>query len=155
MGVRFLLPAILMNIFLLTVQITSQNKYPTIEEKTKGMEKHSGFFTFYWDSKEGAIWLEIDKLDEEFLYVNSLPRGVGSNDIGLDRGQLGGERIVKFERHGPKIFLVQPNYYYRAISDNVSERKAVEYHLQNRSCMAFKLKQRKEAKFWFTQVPFF
>ena len=69
---------------------------------------------------------EVDKLDTEFLYVNSLQAGVGSNDIGLDRGQLGDERIVKFVRSGPKLLLVQPNYKFRAISDNEDERLAVK-----------------------------
>lgn len=86
----------------------------------------SGFFDFWWDEKVGKIYLKIDKLDTEFLYVNSLAAGVGSNDIGLDRGQLGRERVVKFVRVGPKILLVQPNYRFRAESNNPEERKSVE-----------------------------
>src|SRR5690349_17712562 len=86
----------------------------TIAEKTLGMEKVPGYFTYYWDSKAGKIWLEIDRWDTEFLYVNSLPAGVGSNDIGLDRGQLGGQRVVKFTRSGPRVLLIQPNYAFRA-----------------------------------------
>ncbi|MCK4646624.1 MAG: zinc-dependent metalloprotease [Candidatus Aminicenantes bacterium] len=98
----------------------------SISKKTAGMEKYPGYFTFYWDAKEGKIWLEIDKFNMEFLYVNSLRAGVGSNNIGLDRNQLGRTRIVKFERVGPKVLLVQPNYSFRAISDNPDERRAVE-----------------------------
>lgn len=93
---------------------------------TRGMEKYDGFFPFYWDSKKGKLYLEVDKLNTEFLYVNSLPAGVGSNDIGLDRGQLGGERVLKFVRSGPKVLLVQPNYSYRAVSDDELERLSVE-----------------------------
>ena len=100
-------------------------KLPTIKEKTSGMKEYPGFFTFYWDNNEGKIWMVIDKLDSEFLYVNSLPVGVGSNDIGLDRGQIGGEKIVRFERSGPKILLMQPNYSYRA-SGNSAEKNAVD-----------------------------
>jgi len=101
---------------------------PTIAEKTAGMEKYPGFFTFYWDATGGKLWLEIpaDGFGAEFLYVNSLPAGLGSNDIGLDRGQLGGDRIVRFERSGPKVLLIQPNYDYRAVTDNAAERRAVE-----------------------------
>jgi hypothetical protein len=100
----------------------------SIAEKTAGMERREGFFPFYWDAKAGKIWLEIsaDRWGAEFLYVNSLTAGLGSNDIGLDRGQLGGERIVKFERSGPKVLLTQPNYDYRAVSKEVAERRAVE-----------------------------
>ncbi|WP_020530903.1 zinc-dependent metalloprotease [Flexithrix dorotheae] len=98
----------------------------TIANHTAGMQKFSGFFDFYWDENKGKIWLEIGEFNTEFLYVNSLTAGVGSNDIGLDRNQLGSERVVKFEKIGPKVLLIQPNYKYRAISDNPEERKAVE-----------------------------
>lgn len=97
-----------------------------IAEKVNGMQAFNGYFPFYWDESSGDLWLEIDKLDTEFLYLNSLAAGIGSNDIGLDRGQLGNERIVKFVRVGPKVLMVQPNYRFRANSDNELERQAVE-----------------------------
>lgn len=97
-----------------------------ISSKTKGMTTYPGFFNFYWDEKQGKIWLEIDKFEQEFLYINSLQAGIGSNDIGLDRGQLGHERVVKFSRSGDKILLTNINYKYRANSDNADERLAVE-----------------------------
>ena len=101
-------------------------KAQTITEKVAGMEKFSGFFTFYWDAKAGKIWLEIDKWNTEFLYVESLPAGIGSNDIGLDRGQLGDSSIVRFDRSGPRVLLVAPNYSFRATSNNPDERLAVK-----------------------------
>lgn len=97
----------------------------TISEKTEGMEKYEGFFDYWWDDATGKIWLEVDKLDQEFIYVNSLAAGIGSNDIGLDRSQLGDTRIVKFEKVGPKVLMVQPNYDYRATSDNPLEEKSI------------------------------
>jgi hypothetical protein len=99
---------------------------PSISEKTQGMTRYDGYFDFYWDEAEGKIWLEIDKLGQEVLYVNALAAGMGSNDIGLDRGQLGDTRIVIFDRVGPKILMRQPNYDYRASSDNYLERKSVD-----------------------------
>lgn len=104
----------------------SPKKKPTIESKTAGMKRYPGFIEVYYDEKRDTIWLVIDKPGQELLYVNSLATGVGSNDIGLDRGQLGNERVVKFERHGRKLLLVEQNLRYRAISDNLDERKAVE-----------------------------
>jgi len=98
----------------------------SIAAKTAKMQAFPGFFNFYWDEKAGEIWLEIDQFDTEFLYVNSLSAGVGSNDIGLDRGQLGQERVVKFIRSGPRVLLLQPNYGFRAETDNEAERQAVE-----------------------------
>ncbi len=97
-----------------------------IEAKTAGMKKFSGFFEYYYDDKQDKVFLLIDKFDSEFLYVVSLAAGVGSNDIGLDRNQLSGERVVKFDRRGPKVLLTEVNLGFRAISDNVMERKAVE-----------------------------
>ena len=90
------------------------------------MQAHKGYFNFYWDERKGKIYLSIDKFDTEFLYVNSLAAGIGSNDIGLDRGQLGNEHVVKFVKVGPKVLLVQVNYKFRAVSENEAERKSVE-----------------------------
>ena len=98
---------------------------PSIPEKTEGMERHEGFFNFFWDEKEGKIWLEIDRFKEEFLYLESLATGLGSNPIGLDRTRKGRERVVRFERHGPSVFLVEPNQRYRAITNNPAEQRAV------------------------------
>jgi hypothetical protein len=98
---------------------------PSIAEKTGQMQKKDGYFPFYWDERHGKVWLEIDKFEKEFLFLDSLPAGIGSNDIGLDRGQLGEGRVVRFERIGPKVLLVQMNYGFRASSDNPSEKRAV------------------------------
>jgi hypothetical protein len=101
-------------------------KTPTIAEKVAGMEKFPGYFPFYWDAKAGKMWLEIDKWNTEFLYVESLPAGIGSNDIGLDRGQLGTSSIVRFDRSGPRVLLVASNYGFRASSNNPDERQSVK-----------------------------
>lgn len=96
-----------------------------IAEKTKNMQRFDGYFNFWWDAANGKIWLQVDKLDKEFLYINSLPAGLGSNDIGLDRGQIGDTRIVYFNKVGKKLFLVQPNYDYRAVTADANEQRAV------------------------------
>jgi len=98
---------------------------PSIEDKTAGMQRIDGFFPLYWDDDVGQLWMEISRLDTEVLHLNGLAAGLGSNDIGLDRGQLSGSRIVEFERVGRKILMVQPNYRFRATSDNPAEVKAV------------------------------
>ncbi|MFQ5571856.1 MAG: zinc-dependent metalloprotease [Rhodothermales bacterium] len=108
----------------LTVPVMAQD-LPSIEDKTQSFTRKGGFFPVYWDEAGGKVWLEIPRMNEAFLYVSSLPAGLGSNDIGLDRGQLGSERVVHFERVGPKVLLVAPNLRYRAGSDNEAERRAV------------------------------
>lgn len=110
----------------------------SIASFTKGMTSHNGFMDFYWDSDTGNVYLKIS-LNSDFLYVNSLASGVGSNDLGLDRGQLGDVRVVRFERSGPKIFLVQPNLDYIAKSDNLLEVKAVEEAFASSILWGFKV----------------
>ncbi len=97
-----------------------------ITDKTKNMKRYDGYFPFWWDAANGKLWMLVDKLDKEFLYVNSLPAGLGSNDIGLDRGLIGGSRIVSFNKVGKKLLLVQSNYAYRASSADKNEQRAVK-----------------------------
>lgn len=116
----------LFTVIILLFSAASLTGQSSLTDKTADMQFYEGYFNFWWDAKEGKIWLEIDKLDQEILYVNSLAAGMGSNDIGLDRGQLGGTQIVIFERVGPKVLMRQPNYRYRASSENWLERKSVD-----------------------------
>ena len=98
----------------------------SIQEKTKGWDCHQGFQTWYWDAKQGRVWLEINKWDQDFLFSYGLATGLGSNPIGLDRGQLGKQLICQFRRVGNKVFLVARNLDYRASSKNPVERRAVQ-----------------------------
>jgi len=127
---------------------------PSIADKTKNMKAYTGYFNYYWDDKEGKIWIEIDKWESEFLYVNSLTAGVGSNDIGLDRNQLGSDRIVKFVRSGPKVLLQQPNYDYRAVSDNPDERRSVAEAFASSILWGFKAEAESEGKALVDFTPF-
>jgi len=89
------------------------------------MQKLDGFFPLYWDERTGNLWLEIPRTDSDFLLANGLAAGLGSNDLGLDRGQEGGGRLVSFQRIGPKVLLVQPNESFRSSSSNPAERRSV------------------------------
>ena len=84
--------------------VRGQDSIPSIAEKTTGMAALDGFLPLYWDAGAGKVWLEVPALGEELIYSVALTTGVGSNDIGLDRGQLGGERIVRFDRVGQDGF---------------------------------------------------
>lgn len=133
-------------LLLLPLSIAAQ-KLPTIEEKTNGLKKYEGYFNFYWDENTGKVWLEIDKLETELLYVVSLPAGLGSNDIGLDRGLLGDDRVVKFSKVGRKILLVQPNYGYRALSNDNAEKRAVEQSFAQSTLWGFTVEAESNGKF--------
>ncbi len=99
---------------------------PSIEERIAGMRKIDGYFPLYWDERGGNLFLEIARFDTPFLYTTGLAAGLGSNDIGLDRGQEGRGRLVSFVRYGPKIMLVQSNESFRSSSANPAERASVE-----------------------------
>ena len=88
---------------------SSSGGIPSIEAKTSGMRHMPGFLPLHWDAKGGRLYLEIPRLDTDMLYFDSLPFGTGSNDLGLDRGQVSPSKLVRFERFGPKILLAQPN----------------------------------------------
>ena len=98
---------------------------PTIEEKTSGMTAIPGFAPLYWDDATGRLYAEFGAMEEEFLYQVSLASGLGSNPVGLDRGQLSMTAILRPTRIGPRVLLMEPNYRYRAVSDNPDEVRAV------------------------------
>lgn len=98
---------------------------PSIEEKTAGLERRSGYFSLWWDDDLGRIWLEVPRTGQDFLYAVSLAAGLGSNDVGLDRNQLGPQRLVRFERVGRRLLLVEPNLQFRAETTDSLERKSV------------------------------
>jgi len=115
-----------------------------------------GFVDFEYDDDEGKIFvlLTADQLEKEFLYVPSLSAGIGSNDIGLDRGQLGREKVVEWQKLGNKIFLIQKNLDYRAVSNNELERKSVEEAFAQSVLGAFKIESKEDGKIKFDLTPF-
>jgi hypothetical protein len=103
---------------------------PTIAAKTAGMRHIPGFLPLDWDAATGKLYLEIphfgpDGRSQDLLYTDSLPYGTGSNDLGLDRGQVSEGRILHFERTGPKVLLVEPNQAFRSSSTDPAEQLAV------------------------------
>lgn len=122
----------------LSTQSFAQKAFPYIAF-VKGMDKQKGFFNIYYDASSDDIFLEVSNLDTEFLYVNSLATGVGSNDIGLDKGQLGAKRVVKFIKARPKLLLVQPNLNYRADSKNAYKKESMEQAFAQSVLWRFKI----------------
>ncbi len=128
---------------------------PSIASYTNGMGYYGGFMPFYLDKAQGKLLLEVDKLNQEFLYVNYLSSGIGSNDIGLDRGQVGNTRVVKFIQSGNKLLLIQPNYDYRAISENADEQTSVEEAFAQSVLWSFPLVAQDDWKFLADATEFF
>ncbi len=107
-------------------QASASEARRTLAEKTQGMVAMPGLFPLYWHEEKGDLWLEIPQFEQEFIYYTSLPLGLGSNDVGLDRGQLGTERLVRFVQSGNKVLLIQSNLAFRATTTDERERRAVE-----------------------------
>jgi hypothetical protein len=101
-----------------------------IDEFAQGKRQLDGMFAVLVDDGAAKVYLILPAPDEnghvaELIYVEGLVSGLGSNEIGLDRGQLGGSRYVRFRRIGGRLFIEQPNLGYRALSDNAAEVDAV------------------------------
>jgi hypothetical protein len=104
---------------------TAASPLPAIEDRVAGLDRMEGFLPLYWDSDQGRLWMEIPRLGEEMIHYVGFGAGLGSNDLGLDRGALRGSEIVRFERVGRKVLMVEPNYRFRATSGNPAEVRAV------------------------------
>ncbi len=114
---------------------------PAIAAKTAGMQHIAGFLPLDWDARTGRLYLEIPsgKLNSDLLYTDSLPYGTGSNDLGLDRGQTSEGLVVRFERVGPKVLLVEPNQSFRTSAKDPAEKLAVRQSFPESVLFGFKV----------------
>ena len=140
---------------LLLFVFVQQTCFSQFFKDKKNITKYEGYFNFYYDSSKDKIFLEISKLESEFLYVNALSEGVGSNDIGLDRGKLGGGAVVFFRKAGNKILLMQPNQKFRALTDNVEEKKSIKEAFAKSVLHGFVIKEEKKGKYLVDATSFF
>jgi len=120
----------------------------------KDLKTYEGYFDFYYEASTDKIFLKVEKLNEDFLYINSLASGIGSNDIGLDRGQLGKERLVYFKKAGNQLLLIQPNLKYRANTNNALEKKSVEQAFAKSVLFGFKILSQKNGDYIIDFTPF-
>jgi hypothetical protein len=122
----------------------------------KDLQAFNGFFNFHYSETEGTIFLEVpsSKIDQEFLYVHSLRTGLGSNDIGLDRGQLGDQALVKFIKSGNKLLLLQPNVKYRANTHNELEKRSISEAFAKSVLFGFDIKETRESIYIIDLTPF-
>ncbi|WP_273567067.1 zinc-dependent metalloprotease [Maribacter halichondriae] len=135
------------SLFILTLIFAISNLSAQFTEKSKDFQKFNGLFNFQYDDKNDKVYLEVNDLNKEFLYVYSLSSGIGSNDIGLDRGQLGNEQVVFFKKAGGKLLLVQPNLRFRALTENALEKKSVEQAFAKSIIGGFKIEEEKDGKY--------
>lgn len=127
----------------------------TIAQATSGAARRDGFFPFYFDERSGKLQLEVTRLDQDFLYLNSLATGLGSNELGLDRGTIGDEGIVRFERHGSKLFLVRRNLGFRATAGSPELARSVEESFATSVLAAFPIVVEEGGRYLIDVTDFF
>lgn len=140
---------------LFLVVFIQQTCFSQFFKDNKKVTHYKGYFNYYYDSGKDKIYLEIKKLESEFLYVNALSEGVGSNDIGLDRGKLGGGAVVFFRKAGNKILLIQPNQDYRALTENIEEKKSIKEAFAKSVLHGFVIKEEKNDVYLVDATSFF
>ncbi|MEW5930971.1 MAG: zinc-dependent metalloprotease [Gemmatimonadota bacterium] len=134
----------------------ASNQPSSIAGKTAGMQRQDGFFPFFWDARNGKLLLEVSRLDQDFLYLNSLATGIGSNALGLDRGTIGDGVVVRFERHGPRLLLVQQNTGFRALNARTEgEARAVAESFPTSVRGAFPIQAEEGGRFLIDATDFF
>ncbi|MBC8754633.1 zinc-dependent metalloprotease [Kordia sp. YSTF-M3] len=141
-------------ILLVFIFLAATTGFSQEKKKQHPRENYTGFFNFSYEEKTDKIFLEVDKLNTDFLYVYSLASGIGSNDIGLDRGQIGDGVVVQFQKMGNKLMLVQPNLRYRANTTNNLERKSVEQAFAKSVLFGFPIISDKKNKYIIDLTPF-
>ncbi|MDQ3278289.1 MAG: zinc-dependent metalloprotease [Bacteroidota bacterium] len=132
----------------------SAQKLASIEDKTKNMKAYAGFLPFYWDEAAGKIWLQVPLQTGELLYQTSLPAGLGSNDVGLDRGLTGRTYLLKINRVGNKLLLTEPNFSYRAVTNDAAERRAVEESFATSTIWGFPIEAESNGAVLVDATPF-
>lgn len=108
-----------------SASISADKPLPTTADFSKNKEIEDGLLKLLIDPDKASVYLQIPVDTEQLIFQTSLARGLGSNDIGLDRGRLEDTRLVSFRRIGRKVLLTEHNTQYRASATNPAERAAV------------------------------
>jgi hypothetical protein len=131
--------------------LASDNQEPqkppaSLADRTQPMRHLPGLLPLDWEAKTGKLYLEVPLTGNadhtrsaDYLYADSLPYGMGSNDIGLDRGQVSEGRLVHFERTGPKVLLIAPNSEFRTTSTEPAAQLVVAQSFPSSVLAGFKV----------------
>lgn len=126
----------------------------SISSFTEGLEQQQGYYSFFYDSNQDKVYLHVPLTSSPFIFQSSLPRGIGSNDLGLDRGQLGKTRLVQFNVHGPRVLLTEKNTRYLALTDNQAERQSVQEAFAESVLFGFDVVARDQQSVLIDYTPF-
>ena len=120
-----LLACLTVALMLVAPPVGAADKPSAMATATQGLQRVPGLFDVYRDIAKGRVLLGVSSFNSPFLLVTSLPYGLGSNDVGLDRGQLGDTHMVEFRRAGNRVMLVERNTRFRASSADPLEQASV------------------------------
>ncbi|MFQ3249560.1 MAG: hypothetical protein ACI9O6_001368 [Glaciecola sp.] len=125
-------------------------------EFLKSKQVMNGFIDIVYSNSDDKVYLALDakQLNQQILFQSSLPQGIGSNDIGLDRGQLGETRLVQFQRFGNKVLLKQLNTDYRASSTNIAERQSIDEAFADSVIAGFEVAYESKGKIYLDYTKF-
>jgi hypothetical protein len=101
----------------------------TLTARTAGLERHDGFFPYYWDEKKGDILFELSPaaLKGEFLYFTGLGSGVGTIEAFADRSSFGSGSVCRFRRVGMRVLVIEENSSFVAPNGSPELQHSVEY----------------------------
>ncbi len=138
-----------------SIAVAAEDEPQTLAERIENLETLSGFYELFWDEGKGRLLLKVDRFEEDFLYQSSMPRGIGSNDLGLDRGQLGSTQVVRFFRSGARVLLIADNLDYRANAANEEEYEAVQQSFAESVLWGFEVQAEEEGAVLVDATDFF
>jgi hypothetical protein len=104
---------------------TSTGSPTTMTQRTAGLQRQEGFLPIYLDSAKGRLLMEV-RLNEDMLYFVTVSKGIGSVDLGIDRGASGGSKLIHFERAGPRALIVESNLRFRAPNGNSALQQGMD-----------------------------
>jgi Met-zincin/Domain of unknown function (DUF5117) len=101
----------------------------SLTTRTAGLQRHDGFFPYYWDEKKGDVLLELSPaaLQSEFLYFTGLGSGIGSIEAFADRSSFGAGSVCRFRRVGMRVLVIEENSSFRAPNGTPELQHSVEY----------------------------
>ena len=114
---------------------------PTVTKATAGLERRDGLLPLWIDRRGGRLLVEVPAPGAvagegaegrgrgevgTYLYVEGLVTGLGSNPVGLDRGQISETRLVTLRWVGNRLFFEVENLRYRALTEDPLEAEAVD-----------------------------
>ncbi len=152
MAKRLLFLSLILGCCVWAQTVAADSKFATT---IRGARRLDGFIPMYWNEQTGKMWLELTRFNQEFLYVTALSAGVGSNDLGLDRGRMDEPKVVQFERSGPRVLLVESNYGFRASNPDPAEKRAETDSFARSTLWGFEVAAEDGSRVLVDATPFF